>query len=76
MELVKCIRNVKKTLEDDFIEVFPPVYLFIEGNIYPVFQDSDKQWLTTDEEGQPHLIAESTNDLSDDFWFQYHFVVL
>ncbi|MFB5663155.1 hypothetical protein [Alteribacillus sp. HJP-4] len=74
MELVRCKKNVIKKLEFDFIESDPPKILFREGYFYPVFKDAYGVWMTTDEEGIPHVISESEDNPEQDPWFGVHFI--
>ncbi|RKD73172.1 MULTISPECIES: hypothetical protein [Sinobaca] len=74
MELVKCRRTVWKALHHDYIEPQNGTILFQEGYVYPVFQDSSGTWLSTDEEGVPHVISETEESLESDPWFEVHFI--
>ncbi|RSL30508.1 hypothetical protein D7Z54_25745 [Salibacterium salarium] len=73
MELVQCKKDVIKTLGYDFVEVDPPRVLFKQNNFYPVFQDQYGSWLSTDEEGEAHIISEGTDELEADPWFGVYF---
>lgn len=74
MELLYCKRDVVKKL-NDYVEVHPPVILFKSGNLYPVHIDVNHNWIATDEEGRDHMVAERAKNISDDYWFQFHFEV-
>jgi hypothetical protein len=73
MELIYCKQNVLKKIGYDFIEAYPPVILFKQGNIYPVYRDIHDNWVAVDEQGKEHIVASTTTNLSGDYWFNAHF---
>lgn len=73
MELVQCIKSVYAKVMHDSIEIEKAQRLFTEGNVYPVFKDELDNWLTTDDDGEQHIIAAEVKYIADDYWFQDHF---
>jgi hypothetical protein len=50
--------------------------LFKVNNFYMAEQDNEGHLVTQDEEGEPHIIADSNEILSGGSWFHEHFVLL
>ncbi|MET1248634.1 MULTISPECIES: hypothetical protein [Sporolactobacillus] len=76
MVLIRCIKNVYgETVEipTDFME---SRLLFKVNNFYMAEQDNEGHLVTQDEEGEPHIIADSNEILSGGSWFHEHFVLL
>ncbi|MFZ4451830.1 hypothetical protein [Salibacterium aidingense] len=73
MELVQCKKDVVKKLGADFVEIDPPQILFKANNFYPAFQDQYGSWLSTDEEGEAHVISETAENVEADPWFGVYF---
>ncbi|RBW71241.1 hypothetical protein [Bacillus taeanensis] len=73
MELLQCISDVHARVTYDYIEKLPSSILFKKGFVYPVFKDEDNNWLTTDEDGEQHMIASNVADVIEDPWCQMHF---
>ncbi|HEU5140610.1 MAG TPA: hypothetical protein VFT51_11590 [Bacillales bacterium] len=74
MELVQCIQTVYAS-EHEWIEPDHDRILFRKGHVYPVFPEPP-YWLTQDEEGERHIIADGREEISEDPWFSMHFQVL
>lgn len=75
MELVQCIQNIYARSCYDWIDTGRQRVLFKKGNVYPVFQKS-VYWMTQDEEGERHIIADLYEEISEDPWFAVHFQAL
>lgn len=75
MELAQCRQNVYAASPQDFIELQPKQLVFKKGYVYPVFKEKT-YWITQDEEGMQHVIADSVKDLHDDLWFRLNFKLL
>jgi hypothetical protein len=50
--------------------------LFKVNNFYMAEQDNEGHLVTQDEEGEPHIIADSNEILSGGSWFHEQFVLL
>lgn len=75
MILIRCIKDVTKQSEYNFIEYINAKCLFKKGNFYMVSENNKSQWMATDEEDFPHIIADGKAFLEEDVWFHDHFVV-
>ena len=71
MELVQCIQNVYAR-SYDWIESDRGRLLFKNGHVYPVFREPP-YWMTQDEEGERHIIADDCEEIWEDDWFSIHF---
>lgn len=76
MELAQCIKNIyAHSYTETWINPDKERLLFKEGNVYPVFAES-VYWMTQDEEGERHIIADLYDDMGQDPWFARHFRAL
>lgn len=75
MELVECTQSIYARSYYDWIEPETKRLLFKKGHVYPVFQES-QYWMTQDEDGERHIIADQYENISEDPWFALHFRAL
>ncbi|TGA98022.1 hypothetical protein E4665_10190 [Sporolactobacillus shoreae] len=75
MILIKCIKSVYGETGDTALDLLEDRLLFKLNNLYMAEQDEDGHLLTQDEEGEPHIIADSRDILTNDSWFHEHFVL-
>ncbi|GEB78254.1 hypothetical protein [Sporolactobacillus inulinus] len=75
MILVRCIKNVYGEAVDIPFDFMEARLLFKVNNFYMADQDKEGHLMTQDEEGEPHIIADSIELLSIDSWFHQHFVL-
>lgn len=76
MILVRCIQNVYGETADVALDLIEDRLLFKVNNFYMAEQDGDGHLVTQDEEGEPHIIADSREVLSNDSWFHEHFILI
>ncbi len=73
MIFIRCIKDVFKESEYDYIDYTTKVCLFKEGNFYMANENEDGQWMAADEEDFPHIVADGEEYLNEDVWFHEHF---
>ncbi|MCL1631297.1 hypothetical protein M3N64_04950 [Sporolactobacillus sp. CPB3-1] len=76
MILVRCIKNVYGEAVGIPSELMDVHLLFKVNHFYIADQDNEGHLVTQDEEGEPHIIADSNEILQGDSWFHEHFMLL
>lgn len=75
MILVQCIKNVYGEAVEASLILLEKRLLFKANHFYMVGLDPDGHLVTQDEEGEPHIIADSREGLNKDSWFCEHFMI-
>ncbi|RYL95096.1 hypothetical protein EWI07_03475 [Sporolactobacillus sp. THM7-4] len=76
MILVRCIKDVYGGAIDCSYNLLEDRLLFKASHFYMAEQDKDGFLVTQDEEGEPHIIADSREMIGGDSWFHEHFILL
>lgn len=76
MILIRCIKSVYGETGDTALDLLEERLLFKVNNFYMAEQDGAGHLLTQDEEGEPHVIADSSDILTGDSWFHEHFILV
>lgn len=74
--MVRCIKNVYGETVEVPLDFMEARLLFKVNNFYMAEQDKEGHLVTQDEEGEPHIIADSREILSGDSWFHEHFILM